>query len=184
MKPQTIFTYAMLLLACFIGPAAFCQPAEQQSETVTGIDFKTEHMWDARVKIANTIVLGESKRGLRRVIPITGGSFEGPTIHGEVLPGGEDWQLVRPDGDTELYARYLLKTHDGFIIQVINQVLIHPPAEGQSGPPYLRSVIDLEAPNDSPYEFLNHAIFLGTLTVPTLKAGEEPYVIIGVYKLQ
>jgi hypothetical protein len=71
---------------------------------------KTQFMWNARVTVADGIVLGKSKHGWRRVVPITGGSFEGPNIRGEVMPGGEDWQLYRPDGDTELCARYLLKT--------------------------------------------------------------------------
>lgn len=144
-------------------------------------DFKTEFMWDAKVKIAGMINVGESKRGVRRVIPITGGTFSGPKIKGEVLPGGEDWQLVRPDGDTELYARYLLKTDDGHVIQVINNALIHTDAKTKAF--YSKSVLDLEAPQDSPYDELNHAIFIGTLNMPALKPGEEPYVIIGVYKL-
>lgn len=144
-------------------------------------DFKTEFMWDAKVKIAGMINVGESKRGVRRVIPITGGTFSGPKIKGEVLPGGEDWQLVRPDGDTELYARYLLKTDDGHVIQVINNALIHTDAKIKAF--YCKSVLDLEAPQDSPYDELNHAIFIGTLNMPALKPGEEPYVIIGVYKL-
>jgi hypothetical protein len=145
--------------------------------------FKTEHVWDAKVTIAEMIFLGASKHGGRRIVPITGGTFEGSKIRGEVVPGGEDWQLVRPNGDTELYARYLLKTHDGYLIQVINRVLMHFPPKGEKGDPYIRSVIDLEAPNDSPYDYLNHAIFLGTLTQPSLKQGEKPYVIIGVYKV-
>jgi len=145
--------------------------------------FRTQHMWDAKVTIADTLVLGRSKHGVRRIVPITGGTFEGPNIRGEVVPAGEDWQLVRPDGDTELYARYLLKTHDGHMIQVINRVLIHAAAVGEKARPYIRSVIDLEAPSDSPYDYLNHAVFLGTLTQPTLKPGEKPYVIIGVYQV-
>ena len=144
-------------------------------------DFKTEFMWDAKVKIAGMINVGESKRGVRRVIPITGGTFSGPRIKVEVLPGGEDWQLVRPDGDTELYARYLLKTDDGHVIQVINNALIHTDAKTKAF--YCKSVLDLEAPQNSPYDYLNHAIFIGTLNMPALKQGEEPYVIIGVYKL-
>lgn len=144
-------------------------------------DFKTEFMWDAKVKVANMINVGESKRGVRRVIPITGGTFSGPKIKGEVLPGGEDWQLIRPDGDTELYARYLLKTDDGHVIQVINNALIHTDAKTNAF--YCKSVLDLEAPQNSPYDYLNHAIFIGTLNMPALKPGEEPYVIIGVYKL-
>lgn len=144
-------------------------------------DFKTEFMWDAKVKIAGMINVGESKRGVRRVIPITGGTFSGPKIKGEVLPGGEDWQLVRPDGDTELYARYLLKTDDGHVIQVINNALIHTDSKTKAF--YCKSVLDLEAPQNSPYDDLNHAVFIGTLNMPALKPGEEPYVIIGVYKL-
>lgn len=152
----------------------------QTEQNYPHADFKTEHMWDAKVEIAETIVLGKSKRGTRRVVPILGGTFEGAEIKGEVMPGGEDWQLVRPDGDTELYARYLLKTDDGVIIQVINQVLIHQKEKDQ---PYVRSVIDLEAPIDSNYDYLNHSIYIGTLKVPELKEGEVPSVIIGVYKL-
>jgi len=144
-------------------------------------DFKTEFMWDAKVKIANMINVGESKYGVRRVIPITGGTFTGPKIKGEVLSGGEDCQLVRPDGDTELNARYLLKTDDGFVIQVVNKALIH--IDAKSNTFYCKSVLDLEAPKNSPYEYLNHAIFIGTLKMPVLKHGEEPYVVIGVYKL-
>ena len=144
-------------------------------------DFKSEFMWNAKVKIANTINIGESKRGIRRVIPITGGSFAGPKIKGEVLSGGEDCQLVRPDGDTELNARYLLKTDDGYVIQVVNKALIHTDAKSKTF--YCKSVLDLEAPKDSPYDYLNHAIFIGTLKIPELKPGEEPYVVIGVYKL-
>lgn len=144
-------------------------------------DFKTEFMWEAKVKISGMINVGESKRGVRRVIPITGGTFSGPKIKGVVLPGGEDWQLVRPDGDTELNARYLMKTDDGYTFQVLNQALIHVDATTKAF--YCKSVLDFEVPEKSPYSYLNHAIFLGTLRMPALKPGEEPYVIIGVYKV-
>ena len=177
-----VFAGLMLL------PAAACSVGEASSARLDGAQspepaLRTEHVWDAKVTIADTIVLGRSKHGVRRIVPITGGTFEGPNIRGEVVPGGEDWQLVRPDGDTELYARYLLKTHDGHLIQVINRVLIHAPAAGGKGAPYIRSVIDLEAPTDSPYDYLNHAVFLGTLRSPMLKSGEKPYVIIGVHQV-
>jgi hypothetical protein len=144
-------------------------------------DFKTEFMWDAKVKIANMINVGESKSGVRRVIPIIGGTFTGPKIKGEVLSGGEDSQLVRPDGDTELNARYLLKTDDGYVIHVVNKALMHTDAKTKAF--YCKSVLDLEAPKSSPYDYLNHAVFIGTLKMPELKPGEEPYVVIGVYKL-
>ena len=197
-----ILIYILSILLLFIGcgekedrPAAKGVTPEETSRSVTAFAadpkksepsdqvFKTEHIWDAKVTIASRIILGASKHGERRIVPITGGTFEGPNIRGEVVPGGEDWQLVRPDGDTELYARYLLKTHDGYLIQVINRVLIHVPPDVEKVGSYIRSVIDLEAPTGSPYEYLNHAIFLGTLTVPKLKPGEKPNVLIGVYKV-
>jgi hypothetical protein len=134
-----------------------------------------------KVKISGMIHVGESKRGMRRVIPITGGTFSGTKIKGVVLPGGEDWQLVRPDGDTELNARYLMKTDDGYTFQVINRALIHIDTSSKAF--YCKSVLDFEAPYDSPYSYLNHAIFLGTLRMPVLKSGEEPYVIISVYQI-
>lgn len=188
MNQSIAFCFLFAIQVCVTGfraETAVAQTADApvQKETVNPDDFKTEFMWDAKVKIGGMIMVGESKRGVRRVIPITGGTFEGPNIKGEVLPGGEDWQLVRPDGDTELYARYLLKTHDGHVIQVINQVTIHMPKAGEAGAPYTKSVLDFEAPNNSPYVYLNHAIFLGTLKMPALKPGEEPYVIIGVYRV-
>jgi len=178
-----IFIISIVLFASGILKTTNAQnTGTAQSESIYK-DFKAEHIWDAKVKIANAIILGESKRGTRRVIPITGGTFSGPKIKGEVLPGGEDWQLVREDGDTELNARYLMKTSDGFVIQVINQVLIHMPTTGENRTPYIKSVIDLEVPNNSPYDYLNHAIFIGTLEMPKLNPGEDPYVIIGMYKL-
>ena len=145
--------------------------------------FKTERAFTAKVTIGERMVFGKSKYGERRIIPITGGTFEGPNIKGEVVPGGADWQLLRPDGGLELYARYTLKTHDGFFIQVINRVLIHTPPNVKEVGPYVRSVPQFEAPIGSPYEWLNQAIFLGTLTPGKPEPGKAPYVIIGVHRV-
>lgn len=174
-----IFYLFLLLTVSVIG--VYAQDPDSDADDNLYKDFKTEFVLEAKVKISDMINVGESKRGTRRVIPITGGTFSGPKIKGEVLPGGEDWQLVRPDGDTELYARYLLKTDDSVVIQITNQVLMHIGEQGKNF--YCKSVIDFEAPNESKYDYLNHAIFLGTLQMPQLKQEEEPYVIIGVYKL-
>lgn len=172
-----------LVLLLVISVHGFAQNNPSENSESIFRDFKTELMWKANVKIGTMINVGESKRGTRRVIPITGGTFNGPKIKGEVLPGGEDWQLVRPDGDTELYARYLMKTDDGTVLQILNKALMHSPAQGEEGGFYVKSVIDIEAPIESSYDYLNHAIFLGTFEMPQLKPNEEPYVIIGVYKV-
>jgi len=173
--------FYLLLLLFFVSGNVKSQNINSEKNDSLYKDFKTEFIWEAKVKIGSMINVGESKRGTRRIIPIIGGTFCGPKIKGEILPGGDDWQLVRPDGDTELYARYLLKTNDGYIFQVINQALIHTDNSVNSF--YCKSVLDIEVPNNIPYNYLNHAIFLGTLTMPDLKPGDEPYVIIRMYKV-
>lgn len=168
-------------LVIFSGKTISAQQIDSSPKDSVYQFFKTEFVLEARVNIGAMIQVGESKRGVRRIIPITGGTFSGPGLKGEILPGGDDWQLVRPDGDTELYARYLLKTHDGYVIQIINQALIHVDASDKSF--YCKSAPDFEAPSKSPYDFLNHALYLGTLTMPVLKPGETPYVIIKIFKV-
>lgn len=74
------------------------------------------------------------------------------------------------------------QTNDGYYIQVINRALIHTPPGGKMAP-YIRSVLDLEAPVKNPYDYLNHAVFLGTLAMPQHKPGEKPSVIIGVHRV-
>ncbi len=105
-------------------------PARAQAETLAkpapaAADkvktFSAKHLWDAKVEIGEVAELGESRYGVRRMIPITGGTFAGANIRGTVLAGGADFQLTRTDGDTELLASYMLKTQDGFIIQMTNR---------------------------------------------------------------
>lgn len=87
-----------------------------------------ERLFRAVVEIAAPLSVGLTPRGERRIIPITGGRFEGEKIAGDVLPGGADWQLVRPDGTALLEARYTLRTQDGALVYVRNRGV-------RSGPP-------------------------------------------------
>ena len=54
-----------------------------------------------------------SALGQRRIIPITGGSFTGPLLSGEILNNGADWQILTADGTAIIDTRYLLKLDDG-----------------------------------------------------------------------
>ena len=67
--------------------------------------------------------LGQTARGHRRVIDILGGEVQGPRLEGEILPGGADWQIVRPDGTIEVVARYTIKSRSGATIYVQNEGL-------------------------------------------------------------
>jgi hypothetical protein len=73
--------------------------------------------------------LGDTPLGRRRIIPITGGTFRGDRLAGQVLSGGADWQFIRADGVAELDARYTLETEDKALIYVRNFGYRHGPAD-------------------------------------------------------
>lgn len=140
-----------------------------------------EHVLTVRASIEAPISMGKTPQGQRRVIPISGGTFEGPGLSGTIMPGGEDWQVVREDGVTELDARYWLRTDDGAVIRVHNQVVLNPPAQGVEGAKqYLRSSVRFEAPIGK-YDWLNKAVFVGTLAADTTQ--RPPVVTLRFFKV-
>jgi hypothetical protein len=140
-----------------------------------------EHVMTVRATIDAPITMGKTPRGQRRVIPIAGGTFEGAGLKGTIMPGGEDWQALREDGVTELDAQYWLRTDDGVIIRVRNQVLLNPPAQGVAdAKQYTRSAVKFEAPLGK-YDWLNKAVFVGTLAVDTTQ--RPPVVTLRFFKV-
>ena len=115
------------------------------------------------------MVVGPAPEGLRRVVPILGGTFEGPRLRGQVVAGGADWQYTRADDVTVVEAQYLLRTEDDVLLQVHNRGLRHGPPEvirrlgaGESVDPseyYFRAAPSISAPA-GPYEWLNRYLFV------------------------
>jgi hypothetical protein len=120
-----------------------------------------------RARIGEFIEVGEVVGGQRRVIPITGGSVEGPDLIGEVVALGADWNLVRTDGAETVSARYLIRTHDGVLLTVLNEGVITGGPEAALGITALR----IEAPAASAYAWLNDAVLVGSLTVDADELG-------------
>jgi hypothetical protein len=97
----------------------------QETPTAPGLEFAFE----VRAEVADPTVVGEVPNGLRRIIDIVGGTFEGPRLKGTIVPGGADWQLIREDGFTVVDARYTLRTDDGHLIYVSNLGMRHAPPD-------------------------------------------------------
>lgn len=76
-----------------------------------------------KAKVGPVQDLGQTARGHRRIIDIVGGEVAGPRLDGEILPGGADWQIVRPDGTIEVVARYTIRSASGAMIYVQNEGL-------------------------------------------------------------
>jgi Protein of unknown function (DUF3237) len=74
--------------------------------------------------------LGDTGHGHRRIVPLTGGTFTGPTINGRLLSGASaDWQTVLPDGTAIGDIRYTLQTEGGDVLYVQSRSVRHGSAE-------------------------------------------------------
>lgn len=165
------------LLTVAFGSAAFAQDAGQRWPVPDVIAPTTELALELNVSISPPVVVGDSAHGRRQFIPITGGRFSGAGgLKGEVMAGGADWQLRRPDGVTEVTAVYSIRTDDGTVIEVDNRGIIVPASE--NSPAYIRTTPRFHAPQ-GPYEWLNKTTFVGTIT-PSPQGGA---VIIRVFKI-
>ena len=147
---------------------------------------KLEFAFTATITLGTVLEVGDTPHGRRRIIPITGGSFEGPAIKGTVEPGGADWQIIRTDNVAEPDAQYTLKTHDGVLIYIKNRGYRHGPAEvlkrlakGEDVDPkeyYFRTTAFFETASEK-YNYLNKFIYIAS--------GEKKSdkVIIRLYKV-
>lgn len=155
-------------------PVGSARTSRRSDAALKSLD--TEFAFEALVDIGPAENQGDTALGRRRMIPITGGRFEGPRISGEVLPGGADWQTIRADGVTVIEAIYALKARDGAVIAVRNLGLVAP-VEGD--PPYVRSSPTFDAPQ-GPHDWLNRNVFVGAIAVEN---RERTQVRITVFRV-
>ena len=121
-------------------------------------------------EVAPPVVVGAGAAGERRIVPILGGRVSGPRLEGEILPGGADYQLIRPDGVAEIEARYTLRLADGALVYVVNRGLRHAAPEdmarllrGEPVPPervYFRTAPAFETASPA-YAWLQRGLFVG-----------------------
>lgn len=152
--------------AAAIAAAAIATPATAEEPVL-------EFVFEEVVSLGQATNPGDTARGGRLIIPITGGTFKGE-INGEVLPGGWDWQLRRADGCTDVVADYFLKTDDGVVINVRNTGAICPDQPVRTHPVF-------EAPLGK-YDWLAKAAFVGTLEMAA--DSPVPAVKIRFYRVR
>jgi hypothetical protein len=127
--------------------------------------------FELHATVAAPTELGPVGAGRRRIVEITGGTFEGPGIKGKVRPGGADWQIVRADGFTELDTRYTIETDGGKLVYVQNAGMRHAPPDvmqkllaGEAVDPklvYFRTIPKFET-SAPELQWLTRAVFIGT----------------------
>ena len=93
-------------------------------------DPRLRKVYRLEVILGEPLDLGELAQGRRRIVPQTGGTFTGPEISGELLPGASaDWQIILPDGTAFGDIRYTLQTDGGDLLYVQSRGVRHGSAE-------------------------------------------------------
>lgn len=93
----------------------------------------------------------------RLVVPVSGGTFEGPRMKGRVISPGGDWIVERPDGSRVLDVRILLQTDDAQTIYVSWRGIAYTPPGGELVARIL-PVFETGAPR---YSWLNNVVAVG-----------------------
>lgn len=144
-RSSHVFIGFIFILFCI------CNPLK-----IKASDPKLRHVFDIHAICNEPLDLGNTPKGKRIVIPITGGYVSGD-VSAEILPGGADYQIVDTStGRTAFEAIYSLKTTDGAIINVKN---VGVSTNGSRGD-YFTTSPTFEAPVESPYDWLNNRIFI------------------------
>jgi len=135
-------------------------------------DLKHTHLLTMQLTVdyAGIKSIGQTPAGLRRIAPVTGGTFTGERLRGSVQ-GGADWVINRPDGVMVIDVRLTLATGDGALIYLTYQgrFLAEPDAmrrfgKGELLAPHeysLAMTAKFEC-GDERYAWLNNAMVVGT----------------------
>ena len=83
---------------------------------MTPLPLKSEFLFRMALSAGAPQMVGTARNGELRIVPVTGGTLEGPRFNGEVLPGtAADWLRVDPDGTAHMDVRLALKAASGSI---------------------------------------------------------------------
>ena len=135
-------------------------------------DLKHTHLLTMQLTVdyAGIKSIGKTPGGLRRIAPVTGGTFSGERLRGTVQ-GGADWVINRPDGVMVIDVRLTLETEDSALIYLAYQgrFLAEPDAMRRFGKgellaphEYSLAIIARFECGDERYGWLNNAVVVGT----------------------
>ena len=159
-------------VASALGGPALRAAGDRGASVATGKEtaINSQPLMTVRITAAAPQKLGSVAHGIRSIVPVTGGDFEGPRLRGKVLSGGGDWLLLRSDGVLELDLRITLETDDDSLIYMRFQGLRHGPPDaiaalgrGEVVDPatyYFRTLPSFET-SAGKYAFLNRIITVG-----------------------
>jgi hypothetical protein len=131
---------------------------------------RTRPLFVMHLKVRPLVDVGATPGVNRRIGLVSGGSFEGDRLSGEVIDGGSDWQAVRADGSTTLDVRLVMKTNDNATIAMTYRGVRHGPTDvikrmerGEAVDPasYYFRISPMFETAAATYDWLNRILALG-----------------------
>ena len=151
------------------------------------LDLKYEFLCELVGDLGEPQIIGQTPHGVRIIIPVIGGSVSGPKLKGEVLPGGGDWVLRRPDGAGELDVRVTMRTDDGELVYAYYRGINNMPLsireriqKGEDVDPseyYFRTTPVFETGSEK-YAWLNQIICVGVGKIEPHRVRYKVYQIL------
>jgi Protein of unknown function (DUF3237) len=93
-------------------------------------ELKSRHLFDVSIDLHPIQTLGKTPAGERRIVPVSGGTFTGERLRGEILPhAGSDLLLTRADGSFQQDVRLALRTDDDALILMTYRGVRHASPE-------------------------------------------------------
>jgi hypothetical protein len=115
-----------------------------------------------------------SPAGDRVVVPVTGGTFEGPRLKGVIAGPGGDWIVVRSDGSSLLDLRLLLQTDDGQKIYMACRGIAYT----QPGGALYARILPAFETGSAKYTWLNNVVAVGVYRPMPEKVAYRVYRIL------
>jgi len=134
---------------------------------------QSEFLLDLSLEAQTPQNLGSAAGG-RLIVPVSGGTFTGPSLKGTIIPPGGDWIVQRPDGSRVLDVRILLQTDDGQKIYVSWRGIAYTPPGGAFNARIL-PVFETAAPK---YAWLNNVVAVGVYRPDPGKIAYRIYRIL------
>jgi hypothetical protein len=121
-----------------------------------GDSLQSELLVDLTLETQPAHQIGTAAGG-RLIVPVSGGTFEGPRMRGMIISPGGDWILERQDGSRVLDVRILLQTDDAQTIYMSWRGIAYTPPGGELFARIV-PVFETGAPR---YSWLNNVVAVG-----------------------
>jgi hypothetical protein len=153
---------------------------------------RLEFVYEAKVRLGEFTAMGKYQGQFERgALQLLGGTFEGPNIRGKILPSSKDWPVYYGNGVRSTDVNYVFVTDDGaHLFVTANGFRYDLPrmtgvlAESEQVQPaanLLRVMVQIQAPENSKYAWLNYNLFVGVAGQSA--PGPDRTAVLRVYRV-